>query len=534
MISYRHIIVFIVLQLGAGSVYSQETVFAILKSDEQRANEYFKEKNFESALRYYSSAKKSKQLDATIYLRIGESSYYLKRYHQAKTAFEEFLETNQQLPQTALFQLAESCLSLGQQTKALEYYKLSLSQYGDDALIQRKIWRINNIQFLYEDSAHYAVRPLPINSREGDLFIQPFGKGYLFLSNRKEQRVVEKLDAATSKPFYGLYFSAVTPDSMNWTHDKFGRPSKYDKRMSIKFHAGPFAFYDNQNKMVITTSGKSLGLAFAEKRNNVWQIVSTFTFNNASYSISDPSISEDGTILYFSSDMPGGFGGKDLYRSILVEGKWSKPENLGDVINTKYDEISPFVFQNATLYFSSNGQAGFGGLDIYKSEILNTEFNEPKNIGYPVNSKLDDFGVFIDSTNQKGFFTSNRFKGEFNDDLFGFDMDLQAYPLVIGGTLRLKEHNWTDSSALQNFSYAKLFVIDAIRNNVVAEYKTDENGKFEITIPYFSLYKIRVVGEDNHENFVALELPKHRKEHSAHDIVVVKDAFKTPDNQKEK
>jgi hypothetical protein len=534
MISTRHIILFVFLLSGVRFAYSQETVFALLKSDEQRANEYFKEKNFESALVYYSSVKKSKRIAPEIFLRIGESSYYLKRYRQAVNAFEEFLETSPQLPQGALFQIAESYLSLGERSKALECYRLYLKHYGDDVIIQRKIWRINNIEFLYEDSSHYAVRPLPINSREGDLFIQPFGKGYLFLSNRKEQRVVEKLDATTNKPFYGLYYSAITPDSMNWTHDKFARPAKYDKGMSLKFHAGPFAFYDNQKKIVITTSGKSLGLTFVEKQNNDWQVVSTFPFNSASYSITDPTITENGKIIYFSSDMPGGFGGKDLYRSEFIEGRWTKPENLGDAINTKYDEVAPFIFRNATLYFSSNGQAGFGGLDIYKSEILNNEFDEPRNLGYPLNSKLDDFGIFVDSTNQKGFFTSNRFKGEFNDDLFGFDMDLQAYPLVIGGTLRLKEHNWTDSSALQNFSNAKLFVIDAVRNNVVAEYKTDKDGKFEITIPYFSLYKIRVVGEDNHENFVALELPKHRKEHSAHDIVVIKDAFKTPDNPQEK
>jgi tetratricopeptide (TPR) repeat protein len=510
------------------TAFSQETVFALLKSDKRRADEYFREKNFENALRYYSNVSKGRRFNAAIVLQIAETSFHLKKYKQAVDAYERYLKSNATLPKNSLFQLAESWACLGDYTKAMNYYRQYLQENGEDPIILKKVWRINNLKFLLEDSAHFAVRPLTINSKESELLIKPFQKRYLFLSNRKILRVVEKLDASTSKQFYSLYSTSAIPDSTMSAAVRLSKPVMY--KASFKFHTGPFAFYLHETRMVVTKLGSQSRLVFAEKKGNEWKIISEFPFNSDSYSLTDPSMNEAGTVLYFSSDMNGGFGGKDLYRSILVNGEWTKPINLGDVINTPYNEVSPYLHRNTTLYFSSDGQPGMGGLDMFKSEILSDGFDEPKNLGYPLNSRLDDFNVTLDSTSRKGLFTSNRDAGEFNDDLFGFEMDLQPYPLVINGTLRYKEHNWNDSSVLKSFGNAKLFVIDAIRNVVVFEQTTDKDGKFSITIPHFSMYKIRVIGEDQHENIVSLVLPKYLKEQSDHDIVVIKDAFKVPDN----
>jgi hypothetical protein len=526
----RYILLITFVLAGATDLFSQETVFALLKSDKKRADEYFREKNFESALKYYSSVSERKKVSPALMLQIAESSYFLKKYRQAIDAYEIYLTTNPSLPENSLFQLAESCVSLGENVKALKYYKKLIDDFGDDQVVVKKIWRLNNIKFLYEDSSHFAVRPLTINSSAGDLFGQSLGNGFVFLSNRNDTRVVQKVDAATNKPFHQLYYSPVIPDSTISGALKIGRPSKFQKT-NFKFHVGPFASYYRDSKMVVTVLGRHSKFVFAEKVGNTWVHQSEFSLNGEHYSVTDPAMSEEGTVLYFASDMPGGFGGKDLYRTVLQNGKWSRPVNLGETINTKYDEMSPFVYKNATLYFSSNGQAGLGGQDIFKADILGNDFDEPVNLGYPVNSRLDDFGVSIDWTGRRGFFTSNRKSGEFDDDLYEFEMDLQAYPLVIDGTLRFREHNWNDSSDLQNFARAKLIVIDAVRDLVVFEQTTDQEGKFKITIPYFSMYKIRVIGEDNHENVVSLDLPKHKKEESAHDIVVVKDAFKTPDSK---
>lgn len=521
----------LVLALATDS-FCQETVFALMKSDKRRADEYFREKNFESALKYYASVADRGNAHPSLVLQIAESNYFLKNYHDAVRAYEQYLQTSSKLPERSLFQLAEACVALGENGRALRYYRKFLDQFGEDPIVLKKIWRLNNIEFLYEDSSHFAVRPLPINSSAGDLFGRPLGRGFIFLSNRKETRVVQKIDATTNKPFYQLYFSPIIPDSSIFGALRLGRPGLFQKS-NFKFHVGPFATYDRQTKMIVTVLEKNSAFVFAEKVGNAWVTKEQFPFNSEDYSLSDPAINEDGTMLYFSSDMPGGFGGQDLYRSIFKNGEWSKPVNLGETINTKYDEVSPFIDRNIALYFSSNGQAGLGGLDIFKADVTGDDFDEPKNLGYPVNSRLDDFGVSIHSTGRKGFFTSNRKGGGFSDDLYEFEMDLQAYPLVVNGTLRFREHNWNDSSGLVNFANAKLIVIDAVRDRVVFEQTTDPDGKFTITIPYFSMYKIRVIGDDRSENVVSLDLPKHRKEESEHDIVVVKDEFRTPDSNQE-
>lgn len=522
------IVIIVIAVLSVSQAVAQETVFALLKSDKKRADEYFEEKNFENALRYYSAAAKGPELNPVISLQIAESNFHLKKYRQAIHAYEAYLTAGHQLPQSSRLKLAESHASLGEYTKAVGHLREYLKESSDDGGVLKKVWQFTNIRFLYEDSAHFAVRPLKLNSRDGELQVMPFENGFLFLSNRKETRVVEKIDGITNKPFYRLYFARAFADSSLTGSTQFGRPSKYTQA-AFKFHEGPFAFYGRGKKMVVTMLDKQSGLAFAEREENNWKVVSEFPFNSKSYSITDPSINEDGTVLYFASDMPGGFGGKDLYRSMFQNGRWTKPENLGETVNTTFDEIAPYLYQGRTLYFSSTGQPGMGGLDIFKAEVLPEGFDEPKNLGYPLNTSSDDFGISLDAFGRKGWFTSNRVRGEFDDDLFEFDMDLQVYPLVIDGTLRFKESSISDSASLQNFGRAKLYVIDAIRNTVVFEHSTDENGKFEITIPYFSLYKIRVVGEDQHENIVSLELPKHRTEHTTHDIVVVKDVFKSPD-----
>jgi hypothetical protein len=224
--------------------------------------------------------------------------------------------------------------------------------------------------------------------------------------------------------------------------------------------------------------------------------------------------------------MKGGFGGKDIYRSELVNNHWTKPVNLGDVINTPHDELYPYLNANA-LYFSSNGHPGLGGLDIFKADGGRDGFMEPQNLGYPLNTNFDDFGIVIEGSTNHGYFSSNRKNGGYNDDVYEFEMDLQTYPLEITGVMKFKEENWSDSVELKIMPHAKVFLIDNERNLTVYENTCDVDGNFSIVIPYYSKYKLRVVGQDNDENIVSLEIPKYKKEHGNHEIVVVKDLFKS-------
>jgi outer membrane protein OmpA-like peptidoglycan-associated protein len=180
-------------------------------------------------------------------------------------------------------------------------------------------------------------------------------------------------------------------------------------------------FYDAQ-KRTDSAKFKPLYLFKADVGNN-FQLsnILPVTFNSKNYSVRSPMVSKDGKQLYFVSDMPNGYGNFDLYVvDILENGGHGTPKNLGENVNTKFDELYPFIAKNNTLYFSSNGHKGNGRLDIFKSEFSNGEFQKAENLQAPINSKYDDFLFVINSDNDTGFFTSNRKKGKGGVDIYGF------------------------------------------------------------------------------------------------------------------
>jgi outer membrane protein OmpA-like peptidoglycan-associated protein len=141
-------------------------------------------------------------------------------------------------------------------------------------------------------------------------------------------------------------------------------------------------------------------------------------FSNAEYSDGHPAISDNGKTLIFSSDRPGGQGGLDLWMSVLENGKWSEPQNLGADINTEGDEAFPFLDWYGKLYFASNGHPGLGGLDVLVAESSVDSWTAATNLGFPVNSSSDDFGLIWDRDHSRGVFASNREGGAGSDDLY--------------------------------------------------------------------------------------------------------------------
>jgi hypothetical protein len=466
---------------------------------------------------------------------LGRCFYFLRDYTQATQHFQQIKGP---LPATDTYYLAESLAARNDYSRAVDVYNRYLSIDGShQELILKKIWQLKNARFLFEDSIHFAVRPVSVNSGDSEICPTPYENGIVFLSNRTEVKIVNDVDGTSGASFYRWYYSGTSADSLEML--QFNKPALFNPEFTPKFHAGPVAFYDHDNKAVFAATSTSPGvggertlqLYFVSREGGKWKTPDAFSYNSAQYSVSDPSISDDGTVLFFSSDMKGGFGGRDLYKSEYRNGRWTKPVNLGDQVNTPFDERFPFVHQNRVLYFSSNGHAGLGGLDIFKADIGPEGYGEIENAGYPLNTNYDDFSIVFDSLGVHGFLTSNRRPGKNNDDIYEIDMDLQTYPLVIEGVIKFKEHNWTDSSEIKLLPHAKLMLIDNLRNVTVHQSVSDADGNFTIQIPYFSKYKISITSADNEENMVSLEIPKHRKSDSKHEIVVVKDPFTSPGNE---
>ena len=151
-------------------------------------------------------------------------------------------------------------------------------------------------------------------------------------------------------------------------------------------------------------------------------------------SFAHPSLSSDGKVLYFSSDMKGGYGGKDIWFIKKIQrDEWSDPINLGDQINTNGNELFPFIHSDGSLYFSSDGHLGMGGLDIFKAEFdLENNLRSVVNMNSPINSSNDDFGIIFEDDNERGYLSSNRV-GSKGDDIYSFN--LPKLSLTISGVI---------------------------------------------------------------------------------------------------
>lgn len=214
-------------------------------------------------------------------------------------------------------------------------------------------------------------------------------------------------------------------DSTGWK-----KPRLFSKEITSGFNDGTSTFgvngdviYYSRNNNIeskmksISDPSNKLGIYSAELVNGIWTNIKSFKYNNPLYSFVTPSLTPDGNRIYFSSDMPDGYGGMDIYYCDLIKNEWGKPINLGSVINTEKNESFAFAGNYGKLYFASDRQKGLGGKDIYFTMEINGTWIVPVNLGSPINSSADDFGFVTNSTSEKGYFSSNRLK---SDDVFSF------------------------------------------------------------------------------------------------------------------
>ncbi len=513
----------------------QTTAFSVIQDPFKLANKNYSEGNYAEAIEQYKKALTKNSDDPAIRVKLAQSYYRVKEYRQTILTYDAAIRAkSNSLSQLDLYYYAQAQTALQNYTLAIDFYKRCLEHEPDNELIAKKIWRLNNLQYLYEDSAHYAIRPVKFNTNFGELCPVPYQSKIIFTSNRREVKLIETVNGKSNEPFYQLYAISLVTDTATQINSFSDRPNRFAKTLSSKLNTGPAAFYNKGLSMVFVSSlGKNadgsshnLGLFFASLKNGKWKMDYEYIFNNSDYSITDVTISEEGKKMFFSSNMKGGYGGKDIYVSVWVDGRWSKPRNVGEAINTNQNEVFPYLYPDGTLYFSSDGHAGLGELDIYKVQVKSDGYTEPQNIGYPLNSSYDDFGIAFDSLGSHGYVTSNRMNGGFDDDIYEFDMDLQTYPFTITGVLKYREHTWTDQSAIQTWPNAKVLLFDSWQGTSVYENTTDDDGNFLITIPYFSKFYVQIIDENGDVYKASLEIQKYRALTNVHEIVIVKDIFK--------
>ena len=209
-----------------------------------------------------------------------------------------------------------------------------------------------------------------------------------------------------------------------------------------------------------------------------------FIHNNIKkYSVGHAALSVDENVLYFISDMPGGYGGTDIWFCLMQKnGKWGKFFNAGKEINSSQNEFFPFIAQDGTLYFSSDGWPGMGGLDVYSAKGEKNIWSKPVNLRYPLNSPGDDFALYTDNKLLSGYISSNRENGKGNDDIYSFSFKKsQKLSKLTGKTV--------DKKSNTILSGVTVVLLD-VNNNIVAQKQSAPDGRFSFDIDKTVSYKL--------------------------------------------
>jgi len=283
-----------------------------------------------------------------------------------------------------------------------------------------------------------------------------------------------------------------------------------------KYHIGGISFNKTSNEVIYSIQDSEMGSTTDKKLSqhhisikylntlNLMvgnfdgkHIVSTksFTFNSKEYSCIHPCIASNGTVCYFASDMPGGYGGFDIYKLEKVEGEWSQPVNMGTNINGTGDEMYPYEYKDSVLYFSSNGWPGYGGSDIFKSKIWHQQPGVPVNIGLPANSSADDFGINFTSGNN-GYFFSNRNNLPGIDEMFSFDFPIEVDYDTTNGLI-------LDALTQEPLANTKITIID--KDSSITQLSTDDNGNFNFNnmLPN-EVYKVTAQKDKYHDKVIEI------------------------------
>ena len=286
-----------------------------------------------------------------------------------------------------------------------------------------------------------TLKKLNFNTKFNDFGAVDLNDNIVFTSSRDEGVSVKRLYAWDQQPLLDLYQVSSSNGSVAST-------TKMEGDVNTIHHDGPASFSVDGTKMYFSRNNflndkktedekgiMHVGIYSAELVNGKWTNVKASNLNNPNYIVYHPSISKDGKKLYFASDMNGGFGGTDIYVSdVNADGSFGTPKNVGDVVNTEGNEAFPFIHQEEdALYFSSDGHVGFGLMDVFASvKDENDVIVNVINLGEPINSKKDDFAYYLSDDGFKGYISSNRKGGVGGDDIYAFT---RIPPLTLSGQI---------------------------------------------------------------------------------------------------
>lgn len=434
------IVTLLFFALVIGSVTAQ-------KAKLQRANREFEQFNYSEAIQLYLEVLDKADI-AEAKIKLAESYRKVDNMAEAEYWYGQIVHLPEAKPIYYLY-YGKSLQSNGKCDLAKEWFEKYSQEEPDDLrgqLLASTCDRQEIEKLLSARKDFYEIKKLPFNTKFDDFGPAYYKKGLVFASERGNTGPVKRIHEWTGYPFLDLYFTSIdtiNAEALEFKYDE--KPEKYSSKLNTKYHDGPVCFSADGEKIFFTRNnidqrnrvGKDdegvirLKIFTAKLQGDKWTELEGLPFNSDEYSIAHPTLAADGKTLYFASDMPGGFGGMDLFYTILEDGVWSQPRNLGPRINTEGHEVFPYMHSSNRMYFSSDGHVGLGQLDVYYVDYNEGVPGPVMNVGFPINTVSDDFGLILNEEENFGYFSSNREGGVGRDDIYSFKYSVVKVEVLV-------------------------------------------------------------------------------------------------------
>ena len=448
-------------------------------------------------------SKKNKKQKAEVAFKMGNAYRLIENNKRAESAYKNAVRYNHK-DSLVHYYYAEVLKSNGKYKEALKQYQEFEKLSPNNELALAGIASCDSALNAWKKKSRYEVSQFKkFNSRFSEfcpIIVSKDGSVVYFSSTRGGKKV--KTSKITGQRNNDIFFAKQNAKG-EWED-----PEVLEGEMNTEFDEGVCAISADGQELFYTMSktskGETLGTAiYSSKRSGgEWSEPQKLEIlPDSSLNVAHPAPSPEGDFLYFVSDMPGGFGGKDIWRVSREGAGWGPPENLGETINTPADEMSPSFREDGRLYFSSDGRVGLGGLDIYEATLLPKEKDSDPDkwqvlhLPAPMNSNADDFGITFQGKENKGFFSSNRNDKKFYDHIWSFYQPELEFSI---------SGNVVDNKG-EALSEALIKVVGD--NGVITSAKTKKNGSYKIALPKNAHYVILGTCRGYLNNKSEIEIP---------------------------
>lgn len=464
------VLILSVLGLCATSI-AQEQNNSTIKKAESRFDDY----NYKGAINKFEDAKDG---SPEVVRKMAQSFFKIGNVEKAEVLYGKLVNGDNPIP-SDFFMYASTLMQNKKYPEALEMMEKYKSLNPDDSRPERILENPNYVEQLLKDREQFTVKNIKINSPQEDFSPVFYNGKVLFASSREGVKPIRRKWNWNKLPFLDIYQADIDADS------ELSNAQQFRKKLNKKFHEGPVAFTDDEMTMAFTRNnydGKSsddvikLKIYTSKMVDGDWQDPKPFSLNNKEYSVGHPTYTPDGKWMYFASDMEGGFGGVDIYKiPVTGDGTYGEAINLGEQINTEGNEMFPNFHESGMLFYSSDGKAGLGGLDLFVAQINEDgTIGKMMNIGAPINSSRDDFSFSLNKEMNGGYFASNRLDGKGDDDIYSFEM-LKPFNFgkILQGVAKDKKGNILADTEVQ--------LMDE-EGNVIETIVTTENGNYSFVV----------------------------------------------------